>query len=665
MYKKDTMLNREQSQEKLVAQINLEGCPEGDVLQPLEPRDEITEKYFSGWETPLAPWGGPFPLNPGLAVVIDEGRPVLEWTIGGGSNWTDRTIVTNASDWRDYSVAAEIKPIDVDAKPHLDRADRSEALIGIVFRVRTSRNFYLFGIEGKRRAVLYRRSDDEWFVLAEQEVEVPDAFVKLELALDGDGIRCKCEELGVDLFCTDTTYREGTVGVRAVGLARLSSLQITRTPSQEARDENRRRLRMKEEQKRTASIPDPVLVRTLDLEELGTTQKNIFFSDFAQPGRHDMLISYDDQLKAMSIEGETLWQLPFNVKSPHGIVFSEDHTENGRLIYGFTSPRLLEKRPEMSIWYSRSPQYTVWDEMIVIQGKDGKVVARVKVPLSEDPIPPLAFSTMTGNFTGSGSFDIVLRYNTNGGSILWAYDRGLNLLWESEVKTPYGHGRAIWIYDVDGDGRDEILAGGTLYSPDGHVIWTHDLEAEMAEIPGAGHYDAVTIGSFAGDESVDPVAFLVSGSAGVYVVDGLTGRTRMVHRVGHAQGFAVGKVRNDIPGQQILVVTRWGNMGILDLLSGHGDRLWREQPDYAGQGSVPVTWGDEEQQLIWMNTSGSVQSLYNGHGRIVKDLPELQRLWGNRMSPDVHAGVERMGDDPRELICITVDGKMYAFGPED
>ena len=657
-------MKREKSQEKLAVEINLEGCPEGDVLKPTEPRDEITEKYFAVWETPLAPWGW-IMSNSGLAVVNDEGRPVLEWTIGSWSNWTERTIVTSASDWRDYSLVAEIKPIDVDAKPHLDRADRSESIMGIVFRVRTSRNFYLFGIEGKRRAVLYRRSDDEWFVLAEQEVDVPDAFVKLELALDGDGIRCKCAELGIDLFCTDTTYREGKVGVRAVGQARLASLQITRTPSQESRDANRRRLRMKEEKKRAADVPDPVLVRTLDMQELETTPENIFFGDFAHPGRHDMLISSDDRLKAMTVGGETLWEVPFGVKSPLGIVFSEDYTENGRLIYGFTSARLLKKLPEMTTWYSRSPQYTVWDEMCVIQGKDGKVLARARVPFSEDPIPPLAFSTMTGNFTGSGSFDIVLRYNTNGGNIFWVYDRNLNLLWKSEVKTPYGHGHSVYFHDADGDGRDEILAGGTLYSPDGHVIWTHDLEAEMAEIPGAGHYDAVAIGAFSGDGSVDPVAFLVSGSAGVYVVDGLTGRTRMVHRVGHAQGRVVGKVRKDIPGQQVLVVCRWGNMGILDLFSGHGDRLWRAQPDYVGQGSAPVTWGDEEEQLIWMNTTGPVQSLYNGYGQRVKDLPELQQLWGNRMNQDVRTRVTRMGDDPRELICITVDGKMYAFGPEN
>jgi hypothetical protein len=161
------------------------------------------------------------------------------------------------------------------------------------------------------------------------------------------------------------------------------------------------------------------------------------------------------------------------------------------------------------------------------------------------------------------------------------------------------------------------------------------------------------------------VAFLLGGSAGVYVVDGHTGRTRMIHRVGHAQGRSIGKLRMDLPGQQILVACRWGNMGILNLFSGFGDRLWTIQPDYIGQGSCPVNWGNQESQLIWMNTSGPVQALYDGHGRRVKDLAEIRQLWGKRMRRDVSTRVARMGDDPTQMLCMAFEGKMYAFGPEE
>ena len=207
------------------------------------------------------------------------------------------------------------------------------------------------------------------------------------------------------------------------------------------------------------------------------------------------------------------------------------------------------------------------------------------------------------------------------------------------------------------------MAGGTLYDAQGKILWIHDRDDEMLAVYGAKHYDAVAIGTLAGDPELDPVAMLISGSAGVYIVDALTGQTRAHHRVGHAQGCLVGKVRPDLPGKEVLVATRWGNMGILTLLSGRGERLWTIQPDYVGQGARPVAWGNAEAQLIWTNTSGAAQAFYNGYGQKVKELKELSRLWGERPRRQVGGHTLRMGDDPTEYIALTLEEKTYVFGP--
>lgn len=647
-------MKRHQESEHVVAEIRLKGCPEGPVLQPLEEKGEVARRHFPGWETPLAPWGG-FGLDSGLAVVRDGDQLVLEWTM----TERERAMVSGPPEGRDYRVVASVRPLDTAAPPHIDRADCSEALVGVVFRVTTSRHYYQFGVEGKRRAVLYRRADDEWLVLAEQEVQIPDDYVTLEVNLDGDGIRCRCDELGVAFFVTDTMFPTGKAGGRAIGRARVATLRITMTPAQEQRTARRRRVQEEEARQRAVGVPDPVLVRTLDLNELGGTPQ---FVDFAYPGRYDMLIA-GDTLKAMTLDGEVLWTVPETVR---GVVWSAEHADQGRLLYGFTGARSAEARRSVT---GANGQAVVSDEMCVIRGMDGEILTRQKLPLLDEAVRITAFTSTSGNLSGSGDFDIVLREwrrdAGDGGFNLWAYDRDLNLLWTGKVNAPYGHGHAVQFYDVDGDGLDELLAGGTLFSPDGRVIWVHDRESEMAHIPGAHHYDAVAIGAFADDPSVDPAAFLLGGSAGVYVVDGRTGETRMIHRIGHAQGRSLGRVRGNLPGTQILTACRWGNMGILTLFSGQGDRLWSIQPDYIGQGSCPVIWGDSNVQLIWANTSGPVQAFYDGYGRLVKKLPALERLWGGRMRRAVGTKVARMGDDPTELLCVTVEGKLYAFGPGD
>jgi len=647
------MNHREPQPEAVLAEINLEGCPEGPVLEPLAPRDEISKGFFSGWQTPLAPWSG-FKGGSRLEVVRDGERTVLA-RCKRGPNEIDSALVWGDLDLRDYRVTAETLPIDTTSNPDFDRWDCCDALVGIVFRMRDSRHYYQFGIEAKCRLVLYRRADDEWLLMHAEEVALPEGYVTLEVGLDGDGIRCCCPELDASIFHTDTTYVAGMAGIRMCGDARLASLRISQAPSQQSERRRRRARRQADEAERSASMADAVLIRTLDLTELGGLPT---FMDFAEPGRFDLLV-LGEQTRAFTSEGELLWECPIPLQD---VEISTGHAEHGRLIYGFTGKRTSFEQNNIR---GDTQTITLPEEMVVLRGQDGAVLARQALPEFDPNIARADFSYNTGDLTGRGRFDIVLREWVKGGGSgtnVWAYDRELNLLWRRQVEPRYGHHRAVLFVDVDGDGRDDVLAGGTLLDPSGEVLWVHDLGDEMHRIHQAHHYDAVAVGHLADDPALDPVAFLLGSSAGVYVVDALTGRTRACHRVGHAQGCYVGKMRSDLPGQQVLVACRWGNYGILTLFSGQGDRLWSIQPDYIGQGSCPVWWGDPAEQLIWTNTSGPVQALYDGHGRRVKQLPELQKLWGDRMRGEVRTFTARMGRDPQELLCMAVDDRLYAFG---
>lgn len=653
-------MNRTGESERVVAELDLSGVPEGTVLQPLEPVKAGERALFQTWETPLAPWGG-FALESGLSVAMDGTKKVLSFTHSQRGRMLERAIVARSVDLRDGTIVAQVKPLDGEGAPNDDRARCTESLAGIVFRTQTSRSYYQFGIEGKRRAVLLRRSDDEWFVLAEQEVLLPGGFVMLEVRLSGDGIECACQELGVDFFCTDATFRAGKVGFRSLNRCLVASFRITQTPSQGSRDVRRLTAEERDEAARGEGIPDAVLIRTMDVNELGGSPT---FMDFAVPGRYDMLIEGDRALRALSVEGEVLWEVGEGVRR---VVFSRHCGAQGRLIYGFSGTRHARESTDVT---GGSRRLTVDDEMVVIRGRDGQVLAR-------EPLPPevptqrfFDFSPTSGALRGPEGTDIVLREwrdDKGGGGIrLWALDEGLRLLWSDEqAGAHYGHHWAVSFFDVDGCGRDELLAGGRLYRGDGAVIWVHDREEEMRRIAGAGHYDAVLLGALSGEPDHDPVAFLLGGSAGVYVVDAFTGGTRAVHRVGHAQGRSFGRVRADYPGVQVLVATRWANMGILTLFSGSGDRLWSIQPDYVGQGANPVTWPGSAEQLIWTNTSRDAQALYDGFGRRVKKLPELTRTWGKRMGKDVQRGgaAIRMGSREMDYLTLTCDGKLHVFGP--
>jgi hypothetical protein len=663
-------MKRARQAERQIAALDLTACPLGAVLEPMLPPDPATDAIFAGWGAPLATWGG-FGLRSGLEVVEDGGRRVLQ------TGAQERSLVTLPPSSRDVHIRATLRPLEAAAGPHNDRHDCTAAYVGIVFRQRDSRHFYLWAIEGLARLVLYRRADDEWRPLAQQEVTLPDGYVTLCVDLDGDGLTCSCPELSVTLTATDTSFPTGRAGFRALGRARLAGLRVTQTPSEEAADLRRAALGRERLARRSAAVPEPVLVRRMDLSTLGTVPRRgltyapmgePFFADFHTPGRYDMLIP-GQTLRAMTAEGQLLWELDLpvdrldNWPDQRLAVYSREHTDQGRWIYGMTGERARNASARSDGLHG---EWVINDEMIIIAGASGQILARAPLPPLDPELRYADFSRTSANLTGHGR-DIILREwrRDAGGSgfALWAYDEHLRPLWQQRTRLAYGHHDGLMVYDVDGDGRDEVLAGGTLFDAAGNVLWEHDRMDEVARIRGAEHYDAVLVGHLADDPAVDPVAFLLAGSAGVYVVDALTGRTRMVHRVGHAQFRVAGRWRADLPGRQVLVCNRWGNMGILTLFSGRGDRLWTIQPDYIGEGCFPVRWGAGDTDLLWVNTSGPAQALYDGYGCLVRELPALTEVWGRRMRNQVQRSVVRMGSDPRQLLTLTVDGVLHAWAP--
>ena len=551
-----------------IAELDLTGLLPGEVLHPMKPVSEAERSLHGAWERPLSPWGG-FSVDSGISVTEREGRPVLSFECK--ERW-ERAILARGVDIRDGHIRAEVLQTGTEATPNDDRDNVSQALAGVAFRWVRSRNYYHFGLEGRSRAVLYRRSDDEWHALAEQDIEVPDGFVTLEVDLAGDGIRCRCPELDVAFLVTDTAFPAGKVGVRVHAGAEVASFRVEQTGEQRGRDTRRRERDQAEEDERGRGIPDAAVVRTIDLAQIGGAPA---FSDFAAPGRYDMLVLGEDRLRAISDDGELIWECREPVRN---CVLSREATERGRLIYGFAGVRGETHMVNVS---GGTQTNTVDDEMVVLRGDTGEIVARRKLPEGMPGLQMFDWSPTSASLSSGDATDIVLREwrrdrgCQGGGLRLWALDRNLSLLWEHEQSgAHYGHHHALVFHDIDGDGRDELLAGGVMYAPDGQVLWVHDRADEMSRIESARHYDAVALGALAGSDAEDPTVFLVAGSAGVYVVDALTGETRAVHRVGHAQGRTVGKVRQDLPGTEVLVATRWGNYGILTLFSGRGERLW-------------------------------------------------------------------------------------------
>ena len=133
-----------------------------------------------------------------------------------------------------------------------------------------------------------------------------------------------------------------------------------------------------------------------------------------------------------------------------------------------------------------------------------------------------------------------------------------------------------------------------------------------------------------------------------------TGTLKCQHKFGHVQGIYAGNFRPDLPGLEMWMGNRWGNYGILNLVSGQGEPLARCEPDNRSQGGPAVNWHDDGEELMFISTRRAAFGLYDAWGRKVVT-PICDGV------PDAVSGgiVEHVTGDARDEITYVHEGAIY------
>jgi len=90
------------------------------------------------------------------------------------------------------------------------------------------------------------------------------------------------------------------------------------------------------------------------------------------------------------------------------------------------------------------------------------------------------------NLKGNGKHELLLKdaYHT-----IWAYDKDLNLMWKAKNPGGYLLAHRLGAYDINNDGKDEILAGATILNAKGEAIST--LKTNTVKLWYGGHIDGI------------------------------------------------------------------------------------------------------------------------------------------------------------------------------
>ncbi|MBM3861217.1 MAG: hypothetical protein FJ395_16435, partial [Verrucomicrobia bacterium] len=242
-------------------------------------------------------------------------------------------------------------------------------------------------------------------------------------------------------------------------------------------------------------------------------------------------------------------------------------------------------------------------KVVVLDGATGREKTQFSIPARASDC--IYFCNLTGKKRAA---DILVksRYDQ-----IWAYDEGGRLLWTSPKPGGYRTAHQPFAVDLDGDGRDEIMAGFAMLNSDGSVRWTIPSTDGR---PLGGHADAIRL--FRTGPRAEDKRLLVTHCGGNQMTM-LDGAGKIIWRVTglHFESVFFGKLDPELPGRQLVVDIAhqpWGQQPLL-ILDEHGALLGRYMMDRSRQHRL-VDWFGTGADLIF---NGQSRALFDAKGRKV------------------------------------------------
>ncbi|MBN2326027.1 MAG: hypothetical protein JXR73_02660 [Candidatus Omnitrophica bacterium] len=277
--------------------------------------------------------------------------------------------------------------------------------------------------------------------------------------------------------------------------------------------------------------------------------------------------------------------------------------------------------------------------LVELDGATGQEKRRFPIP--EGASDCLVFCDLSGKGRAT---DVLVK---NRYRQIWAFNHAGDLLWT--VKDPGGfrtshQPRPV---DLDGDGRDEIMAGYAMLNSDGSVRWVFQSQSVDQS---RGHLDCMRVVREGRNPDEFRLALTCCGANNIAMVDG-NGKVLWEKSGYHFESINVGYV---IPGEQetqILVDIDHKPLGEspLWLLDASGVHLGRIVSDYCRHHKLLDWTGDGFDEIFVAHN----RAVYDGRGRRIASLAKPQRSSSAEKGEDSLLLGDMTGDGVQDVLLIT------------
>jgi rhamnogalacturonan endolyase len=571
----------------------------------------------------------------GWRVQHWRGKKVIAQTWQNRDAWWHALLTKGDPLWDDYTAELAFAPMETSGR------------CGLAFRSHNDRNYYYVAVE-KNRAVLGWISEGIAYRKLREEIlaEAPFAYhggdtLQLTVAASGKRLRASISgERGASctLEADDDRFAAGKIALLADAPAYFERIRVSMPAEAHRRFLAKKQSQDAELARLQAANPKPVLWKKIKTYGFGVG-RNLRFGDLNGDGKIDVLTSQMRHLgyglrdvgcmTAMTFDGKRLWQngKPDNLRLPVT-------NDVGVQIHD------LDGDGKNEVVYCRD------FEIVVADGATGKTKYKTPTPATDAPGNPyprilgdcLFFCDLRG--TGRAADVIVKdRYRQ-----FWALNDRLETMWTAKCIT----GHYPFACDIDGDGRDELAIGYSLFKGDGKLLWSLDNKIN-------DHCDGVAVARFAENRPLR--MFWAASDEGALLLD-TQGNILKHYQYGHVQNPAIANFRDDMPGLELVSINFWCNQGILNFFDSEGNRYLSCEPAQYGSMCLPVNWTGRTEEYFVLSANVEEGGMYDGRGRRVVAFPDDGH-------PDMCNAVLDITGDRRDEIVVWDPYEIWVYTQDD
>lgn len=534
---------------------------------------------------------------------------------------THPMIVAGEPLWSDYSIEVGFTP-----QAKFDKC-------GVVFGYKHPADFYFFGIEGNTVTLKHVQQSVTPLRPIERILDIRPLVWSPGERLNAT-ITVRRNKVSTILNDSINMHAEGLALTGMIGLisdlpAKFHSMEVRLLSSEQRKLSRRKRQLERRAELYQSDHPAMVRWKKFDTGDFGTNH-NIRLGDLTGDGNKEIVLVRPDvsgtevgSVSAINLDGELLWQ--------YGQLDGWETTCSGI--------ELPAQVHDLDGDGSREVIFVRQGWLYFLNGRTGKRVRRIRVPGSG------GFNTLIfADLMGVGRDNCILLSDRKQ-SLVALNEKG-ELLWEQYTST----GSQPMVYDLDRDGRHEVLMGYSAIDPGGELIF--DVGAHIGD-----RCNGVTVSEMMVGDQLTPCLVYAAGDWGLIYYD-FSGHLLKQNILGHVGHLGVANLDMEMQGLELISSNQWGSRGLAHMMNAGGSVVSSFLPESGVFRCQSVNWKGDGEEFVITSADTLSGGLYDGAGQLAVDFP----VDGHPVS---YYFVADLTGDVRDEILLWNSHELWIYTQED